>query len=179
MLGSEGGNTFRLPRGEALARTFGEQQNGPTLARGSILYDIGHGLVVDTRVAATCVGEHELAIEHLAAARPGDLLLYDRGYPALWFFTLHLAKGDEDPGRSGSTAEGRPGFQRLVAEVGLDHVGLVLGIEISRLARSSRDWYQLLEVCAVFSTLIADADGLYDPTTYNDRLLLGLKGVSH
>lgn len=84
---------------------------------------------------------------------------------------------DEDLGRSGSSAEGRPGFQRLVAEVGLDHVGLVLGIEISRLARSSRDWYQLLEVCAVFSTLIADADGLYDPTTYNDRLLLGLKGT--
>jgi DNA invertase Pin-like site-specific DNA recombinase len=83
----------------------------------------------------------------------------------------------EDLGRSGSTAEGRPGFQRLVAEVGLDHVGLVLGIEISRLARSSRDWYRLLEVCALFSTLIADADGLYDPTTYNDRLLLGLKGT--
>ena len=64
---------------------------------------------------------------------------------------------DDDLGRSGATAEGRPGFQRLVAEVGLDHVGIVLGIEISRLARSSRDWYQLLEVCAVFATLIADA----------------------
>ena len=84
---------------------------------------------------------------------------------------------DDDLGRSGATAEGRPGFQRLVAEVGLDHVGIVLGIEISRLARSSRDWYQLLEVCAVFATLIADADGLYDPMTYNDRLLLGLKGT--
>lgn len=84
---------------------------------------------------------------------------------------------DDDLGRSGATAEGRPGFQRLVAEVGLDHVGIVLGIEISRLARSSRDWYQLLEVCALFSTLIADADGLYDPMTYNDRLLLGLKGT--
>lgn len=84
---------------------------------------------------------------------------------------------DDDLGRSGATAEGRPGFQRLVAEVGLDHVGMVLGIEISRLARSSRDWYQLLEVCAVFATLIADADGLYDPMTYNDRLLLGLKGT--
>ncbi len=84
---------------------------------------------------------------------------------------------DEDLGRSGSSAEGRPGFQRLVAEVGLDHVGLVLGSEMSRLARSSRDWYQLLEVCAVFSTLLADADGLYDPSTYNDRLLLGLKGT--
>lgn len=84
---------------------------------------------------------------------------------------------DEDQGRSGASAEGRPGFQRLVAEVGLDRIGIVLGIEISRLARSSRDWYQLLEVCALFSTLIADADGLYDPITYNDRLLLGLKGT--
>jgi len=84
---------------------------------------------------------------------------------------------DEDLGRSGATAEGRPGFQRLMAEVGLDHIGIVLGIEISRLARSSRDWYQLLEICALFSTLIGDADGLYDPQTYNDRLLLGLKGT--
>jgi DNA invertase Pin-like site-specific DNA recombinase len=84
---------------------------------------------------------------------------------------------DDDLGRSGASAEGRPGFQRLVAEVGLDHIGIVLGLEISRLARSSRDWYQLLEVCAVFSTLIADADGVYDPQTYNDRLLLGLKGT--
>jgi DNA invertase Pin-like site-specific DNA recombinase len=81
---------------------------------------------------------------------------------------------DEDLGRSGATAEGRPGFQRLVAEVGLDHVGIVLGIEMSRLARSSRDWYQLLEVCAVFATLIGDTDGIYDPALYNDRLLLGL-----
>lgn len=84
---------------------------------------------------------------------------------------------DEDLGRSGSSAEGRPGFQRLVAEVGLDRVGIVLGIEISRLARSCRDWYQLLEVCALFRTLIGDADGIYDPTSYNDRLLLGLKGT--
>jgi DNA invertase Pin-like site-specific DNA recombinase len=84
---------------------------------------------------------------------------------------------DEDLGRSGASAEGRPGFQRLMAEVGLDHVGIVLGIEISRLARSSRDWYQLLEVCGLFATLIGDADGIYDPQTYNDRLLLGLKGT--
>jgi DNA invertase Pin-like site-specific DNA recombinase len=84
---------------------------------------------------------------------------------------------DDDLGRSGSNAEGRPGFQRLVAEVGLDRVGMVLGIEMSRLARSCRDWYQLLEVCALFRTLIADADGIYDPTSYNDRLLLGLKGT--
>jgi hypothetical protein len=63
------------------------------LARGSVLYDIGHDLVIDTQMAATCVGEHELAIGHLAAARPGDLLIYDRGYPAFWFFALHLAQG--------------------------------------------------------------------------------------
>jgi DNA invertase Pin-like site-specific DNA recombinase len=84
---------------------------------------------------------------------------------------------DSDLGISGSTAEGRPGFQRLVAEVGLDHVGIVLGIEMSRLARSCRDWHQLLEVCALFGTLIGDTDGIYDPATYNDRLLLGLKGT--
>jgi DNA invertase Pin-like site-specific DNA recombinase len=84
---------------------------------------------------------------------------------------------DEDLGQSGATAEGRQGFQRLVAEVGLDHVGLILGIEISRLARSSKDWHQLLETCALFGTLIADLDGIYDPSQYNDRLLLGLKGT--
>jgi hypothetical protein len=87
------GTTFRLPRGEALERHFGAQESGPTLARGSVLYDIGHDLVADARVAATCVGEHELAIEHLGVARPGDLLIYDRGYPAFWFFALHLALG--------------------------------------------------------------------------------------
>lgn len=84
---------------------------------------------------------------------------------------------DDDLGRSGAFAEGRPGFQRLVAEVGLGHVGLVLGYEVSRLARSCRDWYQLLEICALAGTLIADSDGVYDPTQYNDRLLLGLKGT--
>lgn len=84
---------------------------------------------------------------------------------------------DEDLGLSGASAEGRAGFQRLVAEVGLGHVGLVLGIEVSRLARSCRDWYQLLEICALAGTLIADSDGIYDPTLYNDRLLLGLKGT--
>jgi excisionase family DNA binding protein len=84
---------------------------------------------------------------------------------------------DDDLGCSGASAEGRPGFQRLVAEVGLGHVGLVLGFEVSRLARSCRDWYQLLEICALAGTLIADSDGVYDPALYNDRLLLGLKGT--
>jgi DNA invertase Pin-like site-specific DNA recombinase len=84
---------------------------------------------------------------------------------------------DDDLGRSGTSAEGRHGFQRLVAEVGLDHVGLIRGVEMSRLARSSKDWHQLLEICALFGTLIADLDGIDDPSQYNDRLLLGLKGT--
>lgn len=84
---------------------------------------------------------------------------------------------DDDLGKSGSSAEGRPGFQRLVAEVSLNHVGIVLGIDMSRLARSCRDWHQLLEVCALFGTLIGDLDGVYDPSAHNDRLLLGLQGM--
>jgi DNA invertase Pin-like site-specific DNA recombinase len=84
---------------------------------------------------------------------------------------------DEDQGRSGQSAEGRLGFQYLLAEISLDHVGLILGLEMSRLARSNKDWHQLLELCAIFRTLLADQDGLYDPTDYNDRLLLGLKGT--
>ena len=80
---------------------------------------------------------------------------------------------DDDLGRSGTSAAGRAGFQQLVAEVGLDHVGLILGVEMSRLARSSKDWHHLLESCALFGTLIADLDGLYDPSQDNDRLLWG------
>jgi DNA invertase Pin-like site-specific DNA recombinase len=84
---------------------------------------------------------------------------------------------DDDLGISGASSEGRSGFQRLLSEVALDHVGLILGVEMSRLARSCKDWYQLLELCALFGTLIGDLDGLYDPSSYNDRLLLGLKGT--
>jgi DNA invertase Pin-like site-specific DNA recombinase len=84
---------------------------------------------------------------------------------------------DDDLGKSGTSIVGRAGFQRLVSEVSLDHVGIILGIEMSRLARSNKDWHQLLELCALFHTLIADLDGIYDPVLYNDRLLLGLKGT--
>src|SRR4051812_11242130 len=84
---------------------------------------------------------------------------------------------DEDQGQSGQSAVARPGFQRLLTAVALNQVGIIFGLEMSRLARSNKDWYQLLEVCAVFHTLLADQDGLYDPTNYNDRLLLGLKGT--
>jgi DNA invertase Pin-like site-specific DNA recombinase len=84
---------------------------------------------------------------------------------------------DDDLGKSGRTAEGRTGFQRLVTEVTLDHVGLVLGLEMSRLARSSRDWHNLFELCALYGSLLADEDGVYDANDPNDRLLLGLKGI--
>ncbi len=84
---------------------------------------------------------------------------------------------DSDLGVSGSEAAGRAGFQELVAEVSLGHVGIVFGYEVSRLARNNRDWYHLLDLAAVFGTLIADNDGIYDPRLYNDRLLLGLKGT--
>jgi DNA invertase Pin-like site-specific DNA recombinase len=83
---------------------------------------------------------------------------------------------DDDLGRSGATAEGRDGFQRLVADVGLGKAGIVLGLEVSRLARNNADWHRLLEICALTQTLILDEDGLYDPCLFNDRLLLGLKG---
>jgi len=84
---------------------------------------------------------------------------------------------DDDLGVSGASSEGRAGFQKLLADVALDRIGLILGVEMSRLARSCKDWYQLLELCAVYGTLIGDLDGLYDPAQYNDRLLLGLKGT--
>jgi DNA invertase Pin-like site-specific DNA recombinase len=84
---------------------------------------------------------------------------------------------DEDLGKSGVSAEQRAGFQRLIAEVGLARVGLVLSLDASRLARNNRDWYQLVELCALFGALIADGERLYDPNTYHDRLLLGLSGM--
>jgi DNA invertase Pin-like site-specific DNA recombinase len=83
---------------------------------------------------------------------------------------------DQDQGQSGSSTIGRDGFQWLVAEVGLGHVGAVLSLEVSRLARSCSDWYRLLEICALTDTLVIDDEGVYDPGAHNDRLLLGFKG---
>ena len=84
---------------------------------------------------------------------------------------------DSDLGKSGSEATQRSGFQELVVEISLGHAGIVFGYEVSRLARNNQDWYRLLDLAAVFGTLIADNDGVYDPRLYNDRLLLGLKGT--
>lgn len=84
---------------------------------------------------------------------------------------------DNDLGLSAASAVDREGFQRLVGEVGVGRAGMVMGLEVSRLARNSSDWHRLLEICAVTQTLILDEDGLYEPTEFNDRLLLGLKGT--
>ena len=84
---------------------------------------------------------------------------------------------DSDQGESGASAAWREGFQRLVTDVGMGHAGIVMGLEVSRLARNNADWHRLLEICALADTLILDEDGIYDPTNFNDRLLLGLKGT--
>ena len=84
---------------------------------------------------------------------------------------------DDDLGKSGASSDERFGFQRLIAEVGLNKAGLVISLDASRLARNNRDWHQLLELCSVFGVLIADGERLYDPGVYHDRLLLGLSGI--
>ena len=96
---------------------------------------------------------------------------------ALGWAEEHIIVIDQDLGHSATSTADRLGFQWLVAEVGLGRVGLVLGLEVARLARNSSDWHQLLEICALTHTLILDEEGLYDPATFNDRLLLGLKGA--
>ena len=84
---------------------------------------------------------------------------------------------DSDLGQSAAAATDRAGFQRLVTDVGLGRAGIVMGLEVSRLARNNADWHRLLEICALADTLILDEDGIYDPAHFNDRLLLGLKGT--
>ncbi len=84
---------------------------------------------------------------------------------------------DCDQGESGASAAWREGFRRLVTEVGLGRAGIVMGLEVSRLARNNADWHRLLEICALADTLILDEDGVYDPANFNDRLRLGLKGA--
>jgi DNA invertase Pin-like site-specific DNA recombinase len=109
-----------------------------------------------------------------STARQYDL---KRRAQVLGWATDQIIVIDEDLGLSGATATNRNGFQHLVAEVGLGRVGVVMGLEVSRLARSSTDWHRLLEICALADTLILDEDGIYDPSHFNDRLLLGLKGT--
>jgi len=102
--------------------------------------------------------------------------LRDRAIELGWS-AEQVAVVDDDLARSGSTSDGRLAFKDLVAEVGLGHVGLILGTEVSRLARNNADWYQLLDLCTLTGTLVADGDGIYCPGHINDRIVLGLKGA--
>jgi DNA invertase Pin-like site-specific DNA recombinase len=88
-----------------------------------------------------------------------------------------IAVIDDDLGKSGASSAERPGFQRLIAEIGLGKAGLVLSLDASRLARNNHDWHRLIELCSIFGVLIADGERLYDPGAYHDRLLLGLSGI--
>jgi DNA invertase Pin-like site-specific DNA recombinase len=117
---------------------------------------------------------HQVHEHRESTARQYEL---KRRAQALGWSAEQLIIIDEDQGLSGASAAERSGFQRMVAEVGLGHVGVVMGLEVSRLARNSADWHRLLEICALSNTLILDEDGIYDPSHFNDRLLLGLKGT--
>jgi DNA invertase Pin-like site-specific DNA recombinase len=117
---------------------------------------------------------HQVRDNRESTARQYDL---KRRAQVLGWASEQIVVIDDDLGLSGSAATNRDGFQRLVADVGLGRAGLVMGLEVSRLARNSADWHRLLEICALTDTLILDEDGIYDPSHFNDRLLLGLKGT--
>ena len=115
-------------------------------------------------------------VEHNRESTARQYQLVDRAV-ALGWPRERVIVLDEDLGVSGSGLAERSGFARMTAEVALGHVGLVLGLEVSRLARNNADWYRLLDLCGVTHTLIGDADGIYHPGLFNDRLVLGLKGT--
>jgi DNA invertase Pin-like site-specific DNA recombinase/predicted DNA-binding transcriptional regulator AlpA len=115
-------------------------------------------------------------VEHHRESTQRQYALVERARTLGWA-SEQITVIDEDLGLSGATTEGRSGFARMTAEVALGHVGIVLGLEVSRLARNNADWYRLLDLCGLTNTLIGDADGLYHPSLFNDRLVLGLKGT--
>ena len=123
-----------------------------------------------------CASRRSRQVERNTESRARQYALRERAVELGW--PAGVGGGRRRGHRSlGRLERGRLGFKELVAEVGLGHVGLVLALEASRLARSSADWHQLLDLCALTATLIADADGVYSPGDFNDRLLLGLKGT--
>ena len=112
-------------------------------------------------------------VEHHRESTHRQYALVERAHTLGWT-AEQITVIDEDLGLSGATTQGRSGFARMTAEVALGHVGIVLGLEVSRLARNNADWYRLLDLCAITDTLIGDADGVYHPSHFNDRLILGL-----
>jgi DNA invertase Pin-like site-specific DNA recombinase/predicted DNA-binding transcriptional regulator AlpA len=115
-------------------------------------------------------------VEHNRESTARQYALADRACQLGWS-REQVAIIDEDLGLSGSGTDQRSGFTRMTSEVALGHVGIILGLEVSRLARNNADWYRLLELCGLTDTLIGDNDGVYHPALFNDRLLLGLKGT--
>lgn len=129
------------------------------------------------RAALVYVRQSSLAqVEHNRESTARQYALVDRARQLGWA-SDRVVIVDEDLGMSGATTEKRGGFTRLTTEVALGHVGVILALEVSRLARNNADWYRLLELCGLTNTLIGDADGVYHPALFNDRLLLGLKGT--
>ncbi len=129
------------------------------------------------RLAAVYIRQSTLAqVEHNTESTRVQYGLAERAV-ALGWARSRVMVVDDDLGYSASGVADRPGFARLVAEVGLGHVGIVVGAEMSRPGPGGREWHQLLELCALSGTLLADVDGVYDPNDHNDRLLLGLKGT--
>jgi DNA invertase Pin-like site-specific DNA recombinase len=136
--------------------------------------------VLDThreRLAVVYIRQSSIyQVEHNLESQKRQYQLVDRAH-ALGWLPDHCLTIDDDLGISGAQSYNRPGYQRLISMLALREVGIVFGLEVSRLARNSLDWYQLLELAAAFDVLIADEDGIYNPGEFNDRLLLGLKGT--
>jgi DNA invertase Pin-like site-specific DNA recombinase len=133
------------------------------------------------RASGSCGGHLRSPIDQAAAHRASGIdqaaVRAGRAGRSAGLGRSRICVIDDDLGVSAAVAGTRPGFAKLVTEVKMARVGIVLGIEMSRLARTGRDWHQLLELCSLSGTLLADPDGVYDPGWYNDRLLLGLKGT--
>lgn len=115
-------------------------------------------------------------VEHNRESTARQYALADRAQQLGWTKD-GIVLIDDDLGLSGASTNNRSGFARMISETALGNVGMILGLEVSRLARNNADWYRLLELCGLTDTLIADADGVYHPALFNDRLLLGLKGT--
>jgi DNA invertase Pin-like site-specific DNA recombinase len=130
-----------------------------------------------SRIAIVYVRQSSAAqVEHNRESTVRQYALTQRA-AALGWSADRVTVIDEDLGLSGATTHQRNGFARMTAEVALSHVGIILGLEVSRMARNNADWYRLLDLCSMTDTLIGDADGVYHPSLFNDRLLLGLKGT--
>ena len=151
----------------------------PELADGPVLLIAGEKITASHRARDAYVYVRQSTLLQVQVHTESLARQYDlrQRATALGWPAHQVVVIDEDLGRSGATVAGRAGFSELVADVGLGKAGIILALEVSRLARSNADWYQLLDLCALTDTLIADADGIYHPGSYNDRLILGLKGT--